>query len=97
METLKSPQAEMNSIIGKRRVLEPLTWNTLRAADRKHKTDEKIIVFSENRTEWTGPLEVVNAKGRKEAVYNKYRTWENIQFLLEKSVLLQLCTKLSLY
>lgn len=71
MEALKTAQAEMNSIVAERRVVEALTRNIPPAADRVYKLGEEVLVYSEAKREWVGPFEVVHVHGRMITVKNK--------------------------
>lgn len=64
MEAFKMAQAEMNSIITERRVLEPLTKNLLPVADRNYKFGKEVLVYSNVEKEWAGPFEVTHVQGR---------------------------------
>ena len=65
MELIKKAQAEMNNIIAERRVLAALTRDIPPAADRTYQLGEEVLVWSEEKKQWTGPFIVVDCTGRQ--------------------------------
>ena len=71
MAIIKKAQAERNSILGERRVLEALTRNIPPAADRTYKLGEEVLVYSEKDKKWEGPFIVLDFTGRQVTVSTK--------------------------
>lgn len=71
METLKSAQAEMNSIVAENRVLKTLTRNIPLPADKNQKLSEEAPVYSDVKKELIEPFDIVHVNGRLMAVQNK--------------------------
>lgn len=72
MEALKTAQSGMNSIIAEHRVQEAaLTNNICASADWVYKLSKEVLIYSETKKGWLGPLEVVPVQGRMVTVQNE--------------------------
>jgi hypothetical protein len=70
MRILQVAQAEMNSIVAERRVVQALQSAVPAAADRVYQVGEEVLVYREKERTWAGPYTVKNIDEKIALVYD---------------------------
>lgn len=88
VEALKLAQAEMNSNVADKRVLEALVRNIPPAAVGKNKMEEKVLVYSERNIKWLDALESFMLWEEWWKFLTKPRTWKRRLMHSRQSVII---------